>query len=103
MSNVVEVNEQNFEKLIASEKPVLIDFYANWCGPCNMMKPVIAKVAEDLADNAIVAKFDVDATNDIAPKYGIRNIPAFLVFKNGEVVNRAIGVQTPEQLKALLS
>lgn len=102
MSKVVEANEKNFEKLIASKKPVLIDFYADWCGPCNMMKPVIAKVAEDLADNAIVAKFDVDASTP-ATKYGIRNIPAFLVFKNGEVINRAIGVQTAEQLKALVS
>ena len=75
-----------------SEKPVLVDFWAEWCGPCRMVGPIVNELATDFEGRAVVGKVDVDAENEIAAQFGIRNIPTLLIFKNGEVVDKQVGV-----------
>ncbi|MHA2010212.1 MAG: thioredoxin [Promethearchaeota archaeon] len=82
----------DFNELINSTKPTLVDFYADWCGPCKMMSPLIESTKKDLGDGATVLKIDIDKNNDIAVKYGIRSIPTLLIFKEGKVVWRQSGV-----------
>lgn len=87
-----EVNEANFEQLVLkSDKPVLVDFWAEWCGPCRMIGPIVEEIGHEYADKALVVKVDVDSNNEIATKYGIRNIPTILFFKNGEVADKQVG------------
>ena len=80
------------EVVLKSDKPVVVDFWAAWCGPCKMLGPVIDEVSNDYEGKAVVAKIDVDANQEFAAKYGVRNIPTVLVFHNGEVVGRQVGV-----------
>ena len=82
----------DFNELINSTKPTLVDFYADWCGPCKMMSPLIESTKKDLGDGATVLKIDIDKNSDVAIKYGIRSIPTLLIFKEGEVVWRQSGV-----------
>ncbi|PPK96316.1 MULTISPECIES: thioredoxin [Nonlabens] len=89
----LEITDANFEEtVLKSEKPVLVDFWAAWCGPCRMVGPIIDEVSTEYADKAVVGKMDVDANQEFAAKYGVRNIPTVLVFQNGEVVGRQVGV-----------
>ena len=83
---------KDFNELINSTKPTLVDFYAIWCSPCKMMSPIIEQTKKDLGDTATVLKIDIDKNNSIAAKYGIRSIPTLLIFKEGEVVWRQGGV-----------
>ncbi len=88
----VEINEQNFEELVInSGKPVVLDFWAVWCGPCRMIAPLIEEMHNEYGDKAIIGKVDVDNNNEIAMKYGIRNIPTVLFIKNGEVADKVVG------------
>ena len=92
MGKAIEVNEGNFEEVVLnSDKPVLVDFWAAWCGPCRMVGPVVEEMAGEYADTAVIAKLDVDANQALSIKYGIRSIPALLYFKGGEVVDNVIG------------
>ncbi|MEO9952608.1 thioredoxin [Nonlabens sp.] len=89
----LEITDANFEEtVLKSDKPVLVDFWAAWCGPCRMVGPIIDEVSTEYADKAVVGKMDVDANQEFAAKYGVRNIPTVLVFQNGEVVGRQVGV-----------
>ena len=89
----VEINDANFEELVLkSDKPVLVDFWAEWCVPCRMLGPIIEDLSDEFADKAIIGKVDVDSNQQFAAQFGVRNIPTVLVFKGGEMVNRQVGV-----------
>lgn len=101
--SVIELNKDNFEKeVMEAEVPVLIDFWANWCGPCGMMSPVIDKIAEEMGDKVKVCKVNVDENHELAEKYEIMTIPAFIIVKNGAETGRTIGVQPKEDILKLI-
>lgn len=88
----IEVTDSNFEELILkSDKPALIDFWAEWCGPCRMIGPLVEELSTEYADKAVIAKLNVDENPEVCSKYGIRNIPTILFFKGGEVVDKQVG------------
>ena len=91
MSKAIEITDDNFDEIIATDKPVLIDFWAEWCGPCKMIGPVVEELAGDYNGRAVFGKIDVDSNPNISAKYGIRSIPTLLVFKNGEIVDKQVG------------
>ena len=93
----------NFDaEVLNSSMPVLVDFFAVWCGPCKMMAPAIEKLAEEYEGKAVVGKLDVDESMDIAGRYGIMNIPTLIIFKNGEIVSKFVGLQNKNELKKAL-
>lgn len=89
----LEVTDATFDEVVLkSDKPVMVDFWAAWCGPCRMVAPVMEQLSSEYEGKAVIAKVDVDANQEFAAKYGVRNIPTVLVFKNGEVVEKQVGV-----------
>ncbi|WP_248722026.1 thioredoxin [Seonamhaeicola sp. ML3] len=89
----LEITDATFEETVLnSDKPVLVDFWAAWCGPCRMVGPIIEEISGEYEGKAVVGKVDVDNNQEFAAKYGVRNIPTVLVFKNGEIVDRKVGV-----------
>jgi thioredoxin 1 len=89
----LEITDATFEELVLkSDKPVVVDFWATWCGPCRMVAPIIDELSNQFEGRAVVGKVDVDANQDFPSKFGIRNIPTVLIFKNGEVIGRQVGV-----------
>ena len=100
----LQLTEENFEsEVISSDVPVLVDFWAEWCGPCKMIGPIVDQLADEVGDAAKVGKVNVDNARDLAVKYNVRSIPLLLFFKNGEVKDQIVGASvTKEQLKAKL-
>ena len=89
----VAITDANFEELVLkSDKPVMVDFWAAWCGPCRMVGPIIDELSTEYEGKVVVGKVDVDANQEFAAKYGVRNIPTVLIFHNGEVVGKQVGV-----------
>jgi thioredoxin 1 len=89
---VIDVNDSNFEEIVLkSDKPVLVDFWAEWCGPCRMIAPIVKELADDYDGKAIMVKVDVDASPQTATNFSIRNIPTILFFKNGKQVDKQVG------------
>ena len=100
----IELNETNFEsEVLRSDKQVLVDFWATWCGPCRMLAPIVAEVAEEQAGRVKVGKVNVDEAPGLAAKYGIMSIPALLLFRNGEVVKTSVGYVPKADVEALLA
>ncbi len=103
MSKELEFTDQNFEQeVLKANVPVLVDFWAPWCGPCQMMGPIIKELAEQMGEKAKVGKLNVDENGSIASQYGIMSIPALKIFKGGKVVKEYVGVQVAENLKKAL-
>ena len=103
----IAIDESNFEELVLkSDKPVLVDFWAEWCGPCRMIAPYVEQLATEYEGKAVVGKIDIEQCTDITNKYGIRNIPTLLFFKGGEVVDKQVGMTSKatlaDKLNALL-
>ncbi|MDD5489649.1 MAG: thioredoxin [Candidatus Moranbacteria bacterium] len=95
-----EFTDQNFEaEVLKSEKPVLVDFWAEWCGPCQMMGPIVEELAQELKDKYKIGKLNVDESRETAAKYGIMSIPTLIIFKGGKEVKQLVGVQSKEGLK----
>ena len=95
----LEINSQNFETLIADSKPVVVDFGATWCGPCQMVAPIIEELAHEYDGRVVICKCDVDQDSDLPGRFNVRNIPTILFIKNGEVVSKLVGAQSKDVLK----
>lgn len=102
--NVFEFTDANFDTdVLGADVPVLVDFWATWCAPCRMLAPTIDSLAADFAGKAKVGKVNVDENSTVSAKYGIRSIPTMMIFKGGQMVDQAVGVQSKEALAALIT
>lgn len=99
--SVVKITKESYDSVIATDKPVLIDFYADWCGPCRMVSPIVDAIAEEHPEY-VVGKINVDNEGELAVKFGIMSIPTLIVLKNGEVANKAVGVRSKDDILDML-
>jgi thioredoxin 1 len=101
--NIVHVTDSTFDTdVLGSDKPVLVDYWAEWCGPCKMIAPILSEIADEYSDRVKVCKIDIDANQQTPPKYGIRGIPTLMLFRNGEVEATKVGAVSKSQLAAFL-
>ena len=98
MGKTLEITDSNFNDVISKNKTVLVDFWAEWCGPCRMIGPIIEELANEYKGKAIIGKLDVDSNQESSVKYGVRSIPTILTFKDGEIVDRQVGAVPKETL-----
>ena len=101
--SVVKLTVENFEQeVLQAEKPVLVDFYADWCGPCKMMSPIVDEIAEEVGEAVLVGKVNVDEQDELAAKFGVASIPTLVALKNGEVTDTKVGVRPKEDILAMI-
>lgn len=100
MAAITEVNVSNFDALLANDLPVLIDFWAPWCGPCRMVSPIVDQLADEMDGRLVIGKCNVDENQDIAMKYGVMSIPTLVILKGGTEVNRIVGAMPKPALTA---
>lgn len=101
-NKAIEITDSNFEEVIKGDQPVLVDFWAEWCGPCKMIGPIVEELAGEFDGKAVIGKLDVDSNPQVSAKFGIRSIPTLLVFKNGEIVDKQVGLTTKNVLAGKL-
>ena len=99
---VINLTNENYETVLKSETPILVDFWATWCGPCRMVGPVIDSLAEEYEGKTSICKLNVDENPDIATEYKIMSIPTVMIMKNGEIVDKAVGVRTREEYQNMI-
>ena len=99
---IQKATSENFTEILKTEKPVLVDFHATWCGPCRMIAPFLDEVAEEMQEEAVIAKVDIDECPDIAQQYDVMSVPTLIVFKNGEVVRQETGARPKRAIMATL-
>ena len=102
MGKTLEITDSNFNDVISKNKTVLVDFWAEWCGPCRMIGPIIEELANEYEGKAIIGKLDVDSNQESSIKYGVRSIPTILTFKDGEIVDRQVGAVPKETLTNII-
>lgn len=102
MADINQITPENFDSVVNGSLPVLVDFWAPWCGPCRSLSPIVDEVADELAGKITVAKCNVDDNQDLAMKFGVMSIPTLIVFKNGEEIDRSVGALPKARLQALL-
>jgi thioredoxin 1 len=101
--NIKHISDASFEAdVLKSERPVLVDFWAEWCGPCKMIAPILEEIAADYKDKIVIAKMDVDANQQVPAKFGIRGIPTLILFKNGVVAAQKVGAMAKGQLTSFI-
>ena len=102
MAKILHVQKDNWGEVVSSSKPVLVDFWAGWCGPCRALAPTFEKLAQNYGDEVVFAKLDVDELPELAGQFGIQSIPTLLVLEGGEVIAQVVGLQSYEKLASLL-
>ena len=99
---VEHINQSNFDQTVAGSEVVLVDFFATWCNPCKMLAPIVDGISETLPDSRKIVKIDIDENMEIARKYGVMSIPTLILFKDGQVAQRLVGVRPEDELRELL-
>lgn len=100
---ILELDGSNFKDIVSSEEPVLVDFWAQWCGPCRMVAPVLEELADQMDGQVKIAKLDIDSNQDLAVEYDVQSIPTFLLFQNGKVVDRMMGAMPKSAFENFLN